>query len=192
MHNLDKTKRLIERIVRALVEHTEAVTITHEHIPRLTQWYLKVNGEDQGKVRGRKAAHIIALQYIIQEIGARHEETQRVTLLESDERIIGHRSPLRMAEQYNPGDAHELLHDILATILAAPFRIDVRPDPTGSPGMLGYDFHITTSTAEDQEKVLAPYDDDPNKTTLIASLGTLWRAYANREGVSFKISIDSR
>jgi predicted RNA-binding protein YlqC (UPF0109 family) len=192
MHDLAKTQKLILRIVRAITEHTETATVTQEHIPKKTQWYIRVHPEDQGKVRGRKAAHIIALQYIVQEIGYNHDEVQRVTLLDSPsfERIEGIRSPLRMAEHYNPMDAHELLHDILTAILASPFRIDVRTLTETAP--LAYDFHITTTTEEDQAALLESYDEDPTRNTLIAALGTLWRAYANREGVEFKISTESR
>jgi predicted RNA-binding protein YlqC (UPF0109 family) len=191
MHDREKTKKLLTRILRGITERTDDVKVTFENIPKLTQWYIKVHPEDQGKVRGRQAAHIIALQYIVQEIGWAHEEVQRVTLLESDTRIAGHRSPLRMASSYNPMDAHELLHDILTAILASPFKINVRTDPDATTP-LAYDFHITTTTDEDQAAMLEPYDDDPDKNTLMTTLGTLWRAYANREGVAFSISIDSR
>lgn len=190
MHDHQKTKKLIERILRTLIEYPEDAVVTFENVPGLTQWYLKVRGEDQGKARGREAAHIIAVQYIVGEIGAAHQEKQRVTLLESDRRVTGHRSPLTQAQTYHPGDAHELLHDILSTILTSPFRIDVRTIQDTPP--LAYDFHITTQSEDDQAALLEPYDDDPSRNTLIASLGTLWRAYANREGVGFTISTKSR
>ena len=190
MHDRKKTQKLLERIVRALIEYPEDAVVTFETVPGLTQWYIKVRGEDQGKARGREAAHIIAIQYLIGEIGVTHEEKQRVTLLESERCVVGHRSPLTQAATYHPGDAHELLHDILSTILTSKFRIDVRTIQDTPP--LAYDFHITTQIDDDQAALLEPYDDDPSHNTLIGALGTLWRAYASREGVSFTISTKSR
>ena len=80
-HGVD-IKDLIERIVRALVDHPERVSVTQIEGTHSVVLELAVAPDDVGKVIGKKGIHADAIRRIVHAIGGKTKKRYVLEILE--------------------------------------------------------------------------------------------------------------
>lgn len=181
----DQIKDLLRRLLEAFIDHPSDLTVDAKELPGRVDWKIKVHADDYGKVAGRQGAHIQALQFIVSKLGEVIGEDFRLALREPDPGPRRGRSPEKKARSYDPSDASLLLQELLGEILQLPPQVEV--DQAETPdGYLLFTFKIKPELHQDHDALIA-HDEMFEGQTLIAALQTLFRAYANREGVIFQL-----
>jgi predicted RNA-binding protein YlqC (UPF0109 family) len=173
---------LIRRLLEAFIDHPTALIVDAKELPGRVDWKVKVHADDYGKVAGRQGAHIQALQLIVTCLGATIGEDYRLALLEPDPGPRRGRSPEHRARSYEPISAVLLLQDILGEILESDPVVEVA-ESTAADGTLCFTFRIKPASQQDRATLCE--SPEPGEPTLITALGALYRAYANKDGVTF-------
>lgn len=187
----EETTLLIRRLLESFTDHHADLDLRFREMPGRVDWLLAGNINDQGKLVGRQAAHIKAVKFILAELGDVAGEQYFIRLEEAAAGERGMPAPPRVPPpDYNTAPTAKLLFDLLSALLDQPPVIGLIKDTTGDKP--GWTFRIQCVRVQDYEKLVAPVDDDPSNQTLLTSLGTLFRAAGNKDGVSFKIEVPSR
>lgn len=187
----DQTTLLLRRLLESFTDHHGDLELKFREMPGRVDWLLKGNLNDQGKLVGRQAAHIKAIKFILAELGEVAGEQYFIRLMEANAGERGMPAPPRVAPaDYDTTPAMELLYDLLKAMLDEPPTIGLIKDMAGDQP--GWTFRIQCGRIQDYEKLIEPVDGEPANQTLLTSLGTLFRAAGNKDGVSFKIEVPSR
>lgn len=188
----EATYDLLMQILQSFTDHHQALELNAKEMPSRVEWFLKCHADDMGKVCGRQGAHIQALQYLVRQIGMKQDAQHVLELMDPEPAPRRDRTPPKQADAYDPRPALGLLEDVLRGTLLGQFTVELTMLVTPHARPLTYVFQIHARDDDDQSKLLEPAANNPNRTTLIGAIGTLWRAYANKDGVVFKIECKSR
>lgn len=176
-----------------MIDKPDALKITTDEHPARVDWFVSIDIDDQGKVIGKKGIHVKALQFLIGLFGLKYGQQFRLTVHDP---IPGHRSkdnPPRTADSYDSGQAEALLYDLLDELLSNDGTvIEITRGKDG--GRMSFEFRIDASTEADYVRLVHVCDPigRGDSQTVVAALGTLFRAYALRDGVNFTVRVPSR
>lgn len=186
---------IIRRLIESFIDHPASLKIELSNRSGSTYLMMQCHADDHAKMVGKGGSHFHALRMIIAELGAQAATSYKLCrYLEPEPAERSERMPVKNAESYSPATACKLLEDLFGFLCAgqyaveADFRCEMRP--------LTYVLNITTRDATDYialTRYAAPTEIVPHNAeapmTLIGAIGTLFRAYANRDGVRFSIQL---
>ncbi len=140
---------------------------------------------------GKRGAHYDALKLLLTEIGRAHDiqyVLRRYKEPDPAERQDNmHRT---QPDYFDARPARDNLSKILEQLNIGQFQVTMtggaRPTPFAP---LEFIFTITTRTTEDYNTLTVPREDNALPMTMVGALGTLFRAYGNRNGVKFAIDV---
>lgn len=176
----------LRSIVRSLTNYPDEVDLCVVEVNGGAYWRMTVHADDQKKVVGIEGSHIKALTYILAEMG--RQNGGWVYKLKLDEPINGQRrysTPKPTVKSYNPAKAHELLARVVSLVTAGRVHVELDEDAGED---FAYTFTLVPRTSPDHH-ALTDARECTHRQTVIGALGTLWRAYAQRDGVRFTLQI---
>lgn len=186
MNDLKQTEDLIRRIITAITYHPECLEIKHTEFKGAVYWTVKAHADDQPKIIGKGGTHVRALAFLVAEIGLRSDSMYKFKLTEPEHGQRSESTKPTTPQIYSPKKAADTILEVVEAIFgkdSATIKI-----PTQSPYDHVYDFEIQMRDISDVPDLRTPYEDDQYEMTIIGCLGTLWRAWAKRDGVDFTIS----
>lgn len=179
---------LIRKLLNRFIDHPEAMMIDPREHPGCVYWTMKCHADDFSKMVGKGGAHYQALLVLIAELGkAVGSQYILKRYLEPDpvqRRDMMHK---KSVDTYTVAPAETLLEELLANMRIEQFGLTTTRANRGIP--LTFTFSITTRAYEDYTLLTVPSENRTNPMTLIGALGTLFRAYANRDGVRFNLEV---
>lgn len=180
--DLAKTESLTRRLLNRIIYHPENLEIEHTEFHGAVYWNVTAHADDQPKIIGKGGTHIRALTFLIAEIGLSADSMYKLKLNEPE---VGTRTESTQAspKNYDATPAAQILQEVLESIFG-PESVTIRTTGKG----FDFEFEIVMRDTDEVPDLRIPYDNDPNEMTIIGSLGTLWRAWAKKDGVNFTIS----
>lgn len=184
-----------ELIIRCLIDYPNDLRIELRESRSMVFWTIQCHADDYRKICGAKGAHIKALTYLIEELGAVEGIDYRVWLKEPE---VGEVRPMRIVDardEYDAREAAEVLGRAIAACVGIPnaVAIETRSDGTRietPPFAIVFTFHLFPKDAEIASEISEPYENDPDERTLVGSLAALWKAYGAKNGVSFALKVE--
>jgi predicted RNA-binding protein YlqC (UPF0109 family) len=174
---------LLLTIVESFTTHHEEIELTAKPVIGACYWTLKVSPEDYGKVAGRQGSHIKALKFLLAKLGMiSFQMHYYIHLVQPMERVRTDPPPPNRINRYVPYDERDLLARWLEKILNGQFKLDIEGE---APDLK---LVITPQDYEDYQELIKPYAVEDSEFTIIACLGTLFRAIGNKNGVMLKIA----
>lgn len=180
-----RLQALIRTIIEKFIDYPSSLMIEPKEQPGMVYWTIKGHADDQSKLVGKQGAHYQAMLVIIAELG-NALETQYILkrYLEPDPAPRRDSMQKKTVTQYDPAEAEELLIQILTSIAVGEFAVNTIPlSPTA------FTFSIITPARADYNLLTVASEKRTNPMTLIGAIGTIFRAYANREGVRFNLEV---
>lgn len=180
---LKPTADFLQNVLSRIVHHPEDVQVIPTVFRGAVYWEIRANADDQPKLIGRGGTHIRALAFLVAEIGLASGEMYKLKLSEPEH---GQRSPAvkpTTPTKYNPVHASKLLLDVTELIFGKD-SCSITTTATGNE----FEFAIIMRDAADVPDLRTPYEADPYELTVIGALGTLWRAWAKKDGVEFTVT----
>jgi predicted RNA-binding protein YlqC (UPF0109 family) len=182
------TMALLREILGGLIANPEHLRIEAREFPGAVYWTIRVQADDYGKVVGKAGAHIQAIAFILDDIGRAIETTYAVTLPEPEAAPRRPNLPPVSSENYDPEPARDLLERTLAPRFADTVCVET-VIPTD--GQWPYYRFVVTVREKDFAELVSPRDfvmgNKTLRNSLVDSLGTLWRARGQKEGVKLMI-----
>ncbi len=183
---------LIRALITQFIDHPDNLRIDIQEYPEPTRWTIQSDAEDLPKLVGRSGAHFYALKTLIAEMGKAQD--QQYVLGRYPEPLAVQqgrpRQPRKTAtREYDPRPARDLLQRLLERIGLGQFDLELMLG-TGADRHT-YQLNIYPRDPEDYQTLTVPTvtPRDPNPMSPIGALGTLYRAWANRDGVNYSLEI---
>ena len=182
-----KTRELILALIDSFTERYYDTKLTVTENLGTVVFTLRVSADDHRKVVGKEGSHIKALKYIVDELAAAHDARYDLRLTEPVPGPETNFAPVKIASTYSPHVAKELLGRVLDEIVGGPNYILSAHNAHVKGFDCAFLFKIHANDSETYSDLIAPAKDDTSGLTTVAALGTLFRAYANKEGTSFRV-----
>jgi len=184
----EEVTTLLKRLLEVVIDYPRDLELDYRLLVGRTDWRIRGNINDQGKLVGRQGAHIKAVGFIMSAIGNSRGQQYVVRLEEGQ----GERHPeigrRPASPTYSCTAKLQLLKDILAEVLEEPAEVQVWKDGCDSPPT--FVFTIVAKRIQDYESLVqAPFADE---STLIGACGTLFRAAGHCDGVVLKLEVPAR
>ncbi len=181
---VQKNEALIRRLVERFIEHPRSLMISLKEFPGCVYWTMQAHADDHAKLVGKGGSHYDALRLIIAELG-RSSETLYILrrFIEPEPAPRRERMARREAVIYDCIPARDLLCELLESMGIGQFTNTVVSIDQH------YDFHITVRDADDIKFLTESRSDTEHPMTIKDAIATLFRAYANRDGVRFGIEV---
>jgi predicted RNA-binding protein YlqC (UPF0109 family) len=189
-NELRKLTDLIRAIVAGIVAKEDAIEIASQPATGSCYWMMRVAPEDDSKAIGKDGAHARALALLIDAWGRAENEVHTFRLINNEERIERPPDKPRDVMSFDTTPARELLSRVLSNLSLDGFAIDVGPG-SGIRDTLTFMFTIRVATDADHRELLRPRNGRGRENTLIAAIGTLFRAIARKNGVAFELVVEA-
>lgn len=177
---------LLRELVETFIDHPHALALTPKEVPGATYWTMQGHADDYGKLVGKKGAHVDALTLLVSSLGEAADQLFTFKLLEPEPAPRRAASPPKQAEHYDPRPARDLLCRILENLGLGQFAVEAKITKAGQIEVL---FEITVRTDEDYRALTVAPDNSPKGLSVIAALGTLYRAHANKGGIRTQLEV---
>lgn len=181
------TLELVRTLVSSYILHPKKLLLTGSEIDGRVYFEMRGAADDQPKVIGKLGSHLKALRFLLKEIGLGQDTIYTLNLLEPMPGTKGETPRAKDASNYDTKPAHELLDRAVALLVLGQARVDCDRIPGDRP--CSYLFTVTPRDYADYADLITPDESDTEQLTVVNALGTLFRAYANKDGVQFKIDI---
>lgn len=181
----EKAAAALERLVAALLDHPRKLEFDATRLPSRVNVRVRVDVEDAGKVIGIKGAHVKALQLVAARLGDRLGQLWALRVDDPEEAPRpGKKQDAPPAASFDPFVDVQLLSEVLACLIGLGFTCDYRRDPGSGDA---WTFVVVPAGFAEHETLV---DKAPgSEETLVAALGTLFRAVGRRQGVGYKIEL---
>lgn len=194
-HEHSQAEAVIRRLIEAMVDEPSQVRVTpvvpqesRDANARFIKWSLGVHPSDYGKLVGKLRVHRNALELIVEAMGAREDSVWLIMPEPPDEWPSGRKPPIPRALHFDAAPMQALIRETLALILDEPATITASQTREDfATAIILVTLKIAAKSAKDTEILSKPCKVDGEKTTLIASLWTLFRAIGRQQGVAVKI-----
>ncbi len=194
LENTERIADLFRDLVAAYTSKPDELELHIKDVPGAVYFKIRAHGDDQPALVGTRGSHVDALSLIFSEVGEAAGAPLVLTLLEPDVR-----SPRRMQLppvppkiRFNFMPAQALLIRLINAlgISEVSFEVMERLD-IDRKAKAEIEFKIFVRSSDDYEKLTVPMTAKYGAKipTLIAALGTLFRAYAMKEGVIFELRV---
>lgn len=186
---------LIRRLIESFIDHPQSLRIETSDRNGHVYFLMQCHADDHPKMVGKGGSHFHALRLIIAELGKQAETSYKLCRYQEPEPAPRReRSASKMVTSYSPDDACRLMEAIFANLCAGQYAVEAEMNPALRP--LTYTINITTRDSADYI-ALTRYasstehipENAESPMTIIGAIGTLFRAYANRDGVRFSVQL---
>jgi predicted RNA-binding protein YlqC (UPF0109 family) len=179
---------LLRALVETFIDHAHALSISAKEVPGAVYWTMQGHADDYGKLVGKKGAHVNALTLLVASLGTAADQLFTFKLLEPEPAPRRAASPPKQATHYDPRPARELLCRILENLGLGQFAVEAKPTPSGKTPIEVL-FEISVRTEEDYRALTVAADNSSEGLSVIAALGTLFRAHANKGGIRTQLEV---
>jgi predicted RNA-binding protein YlqC (UPF0109 family) len=162
---------LLRDLVSTFVERPEALRVAAQPAADGACYFaMKGALEDESKLVGAGGSHVDALALLVAEFGRADQ-------------------PPRDVIDHDPQPARELLCRVLSSLDVGAFAVTVGPGP-GPRNSLTFLFEISLHDAVDYKRLTVPVQHvSCENATIVAALGTLFRAIAKKNGVRYNLTV---
>lgn len=182
------TARLLRSLVELIVDHPADLTVDYRLMHGRTDFRVLPNINDQGKVVGKKGAHVKALKFLLSRLG---EACGQQFVLQLDEDTDGRREADRgkpvALDTYDFRPHLEVLMELLEALTSEQIEVNVGVIPGEE-----YVFQVAavgqTYNALLDQRHAGEFDGQ----SLVTALGTILRAAGLRDGVDMRIEVPPR
>lgn len=180
----ETTAAIFRELVESFIDHPHALELSTKEFAGACYWRMKGHADDQPKLVGKSGAHVRALAFVVKALGAGSGTVNTFTLAEPDPAPRRESSPPNVAISYDDEPARELLIRLLERMEIGDFVVVASQKP-GAP--ITVTLTVAVRTPDDYNALtVAP---DGGSLTVVAALGTLFRARANKDGVKINIEV---
>lgn len=178
---------LLRDLLTLVVDEPAALEIARQPGPGSCYWMLRCAPDDESKITGVKASHVKAIAALLSGWGAAEGERHTFRFLHRQEPRPRPRDPAKDVMHYDTEPARLLLIRCLEKLDLAGFGVACGPGG-GARHMLTFEFSIHLMTESDNGRLIQQGPPD-GFTTLLAALGTIFRAIGRKAGVKIEIVI---
>lgn len=190
MSHISQISAPLERLVSSLLTDPDGLLFTGSVLNGRVNFTLSASIRDFGGLVGQNGSHLRALQLIAEQMG-KVQGSQWVVRLEEPE---GERQPAYPKTpppaEHDTADDALILADLLEGLGVNAF-VEVSGDIPS-----GYVFKVSPFAHQDKDALETPHPSlySPNQRetkplSLVAAIGTLFRAVGRKSGVTYQISI---
>ncbi len=184
--------QLIREVIASFIDHQNYLSL---HLGECLVrgypshgWIIDVHADDMRKVVGKSGTHIMALQHLFQRMQS--GRAWPLILRDPQPAIVTAQCAPVKAERYDFRRAQTLIQSLVIalgcpqTVVACDSRAN-----GGSTGELAFTFVFHAPNEAEYDRLTVPHPTDTKNRTLVASLGTLFKAIARKDGVDFDIVV---
>jgi predicted RNA-binding protein YlqC (UPF0109 family) len=180
---------LIHELAQLYVGNPSAIRVEFQDSAdgRSCYFVLKGDKRDDSRLIGRDGCHVHALNSLVEQVGRAQGRTFTFRLLTDR----GRHEPYEKGESaltYDPRPARDLLCRWLAALGVAGFSVEATPGP-GARRSLSFVFEIKIGNMAKAASLTISEEGFPS---IVGSLGTLYRAIAQQQGVRFQLNLADR
>ena len=183
-----KINDLMRELVESFIDYPTSLALAAKEVPGSVYWSMQGHADDTPKLIGIRGAHFNALRFLFLRLGRVRDLLYTFKVNEPERAQRRESSPPKVAKAYDPRKAKELLSQILDALLIGQYVVDIKlahKDKTP----LEYTFIIFTRDEADYDDLTVAPQGSIDTMTIVAALGTIFRAYANKDGVKFVIDV---
>jgi predicted RNA-binding protein YlqC (UPF0109 family) len=173
-------------LVAGYVENRDAIKIAYQTAPGTAYWMMRVAPVDDPKAIGKDGAHARAIATLIDAWGAAAGEVHTFRLLNNRERVEQEPREISDAMTHDIAPQAALLVRILAELELDGYS--VAPGP-GSGIRDALTFELAIRVASQTDKLHLTLARPATGLSVVAALGTLFRAIGRAAGVNIEIAI---
>lgn len=177
---------LLRELVETFIDHAHALSISAKEVPGAVYWTMQGHADDYGKLVGKKGAHVDAMTLLVSSLGTAADQLFTFKLLEPEPAPRRPASPTKTAAHYDPVPARDLLCRILDNLGLGQFAVSYKVEKDAQISVL---FEIAVRTDEDYRALTVAPENSPKGLSVIAALGTLFRAHANKRGIRTQLEV---
>jgi predicted RNA-binding protein YlqC (UPF0109 family) len=188
MTDPEQSLAAFRRLVCAILDHPDELRVDVNE----GDGYLRIDASwaaepDQGKLVGEMGTHARALWFVLQTMGERVGGRWQFKVRFPER--TGPRPPKGRNAERPAKHSHEadlvVLIEVVDACLGQPLAVAAHPE--GQPGDVC--FRIVPSTRESDTVLREQVEFHNRQTTLVAELGTLFRAIGRRQGVNYRVEV---
>lgn len=179
---------LIWDLLAAIVWRKESLRLEVVERDGAMIWKAQGHTDDQPKLVGRQYSHYEALKLVVRALGDAEGLFYSYKLIEP---APGPRAAARVpviVTSYDVKPAVQLLSRLMESLRI--LRVVHGVEHMEGIPPLTYRLTLSVASNTDYRRLIVPPEDYSGDLTLIAALGTLFRAYANRDGVKFELAVN--
>lgn len=182
-----KTEDLIRLLLERFIHHPRSLMIEANEKPGVVFWTMQCHADDHSKLVGKQGTHFHALKLLLAELGtAANTQFVLKRFLEPEAAPRREKMPWKTPEAYDARPARDLLCQIVENLGIGQFVVEI-VDAGGFP--LQFNLIITVRSQDDFNSLTVPREDHAQPMTTVGAIGTLFRAYANQDGVKFNLEV---
>lgn len=190
MTSLEQRSDLIRELVESYIDHPRDLTLEGKPFASAVYWSMRGHADDYGKLVGKRGAHVNALAFLVRIMGHAQKELHSFKLEEPSPGERREAAPAKAAETYDPRPARDLLCRLLEALDIGQFVVEAKVERNLNPRVdfpLFVRFEIGVRSHDDYEVMVM--ESASSALTVIGSLGMLFRARANKEGVGVQLDV---
>jgi predicted RNA-binding protein YlqC (UPF0109 family) len=184
----NQAEHVVRSMINSFIDHPESLTISGTEHTGFTWWSIQGHADDFSKLVGKGGAHFNALKMLLNAIGQNQSIQYALRRYEEPEPAQRKEySPRKVSCFYSSEPAELLLQMVLASVGITEATLEsqraVSLDPTPD-----FSIRIYVHSPADFRLLNQPPNDSNVPMCLLGAIGTLFRAYANKEGVRFTLA----
>ena len=185
---LQADTEIIRTLVKSFIDHPHNLLIETKEHPGIVYWTMQFHADDHSKAVGKRGAHYDALKLLITEIGRAHDVQYILRRYREPEPAERQENMRRgCPEEYDANPAVALLVKILELLDVGQFIVEIAQAQGEHP--LSFTLSIIVREPKDYNTLTVPREENALPMTTVGAIGTLFRAYGNRNGVKFAIDV---
>lgn len=182
-------QKLIVDLVGSFVERPDKVTVNVLPYMDDVCFELESHLEDESRIVGQGGSHIKALVYLVDRMGKAHSRTFVLKFV-THGRFAGRRAQVKAVDDFDPAECLRLLIEVMKALELA-VHVGVEQDGRTDNGQfLFFVFKIQALSYKVAQILFVPDDPEYSDRTVLAAIGTLYRAIARQNGVAFEIEVE--
>jgi predicted RNA-binding protein YlqC (UPF0109 family) len=186
--DLLRIETLLRDLICSFLQKPEELKIIHQAAKDgSVYWAVKGASCDEGKLIGKGGCHADALEFLVEEIGRMRGQTFTFRLVTVNQDWNSVAPEYRNAVEFDAEPFRKLLVRLLEELQIASPTVRVGPG-SGSRQILTFLFEIEAAPS-DFTFLTVPHSGNEDRQTIIASIGTIFRAAARHTGVRFDVTV---
>jgi predicted RNA-binding protein YlqC (UPF0109 family) len=185
----ERTQQLLHALVGMYVTSPQDLQLTARETPGRVEWCLWPGSADTPFIVGGRGSHIRALSYLVGEIGKARDVLYTLTLKEPPRGPAPSWADRPVATEYDHVPARDLIEQLLHAVGTTEFKLNYLTRGIHADGRLRTEFQIWVRSDEDYKHLTVPTGTQDDQT-IIAALGTLFRAHANKVGCRIQLQVE--
>lgn len=182
MNHIEQTEELLRKLMESFLFFPRDLHIEPKGEDGRIDFVIEVHPDDQKLAIGFRGCHIKAMHLILHMIGRAEKKDYRFVLVDRVPQQSERAAP-QIAQRYDPLPAKALLLELLKAVFDYTPIIEMTRSEVAP---LTYTFSIICATEHDWLRLTTKTGRDA--INLEGAIGTIYRAWANKDGVVFNIA----